>query len=317
MTGFSNPSSKRHIAVIAESRIASGTRRSPGRRAAAATDAAAFIPAREPFSTPAARAGAPGARRPDERHADDMTRVRTGRDEADGEALLLAGVSVRRGGRDVVRDVGLHLRRGTVCGLLGPSGCGKTSLMRAIVGVQREVRGRIEVLGLPAGATELRRRVGYVTQAPSVYGDLTVSENLRFFARVLGVSRERADAVIDEVDLSAAAGQLVRSLSGGQQARVSLATALVGNPDLLILDEPTVGLDPLLRRDLWGLFHRLADTGATLLVSSHVMDEAGRCDELVLMRDGAILIQASPGDLLHRTGASDIEDAFLRLVEAP
>jgi ABC-2 type transport system ATP-binding protein len=232
------------------------------------------------------------------------------------EALTLEAVSVDRGGRDVVSDVDLELRRGTVCGLLGPSGCGKTTLMRAIVGVQRNVRGRIDVLGVPAGSPALRRRVGYVTQTPSVYGDLTVAENVRFFARVLGAPDRRIGETIAAVDLTATSDQLVRSLSGGQRARVSLATALVGEPELLILDEPTVGLDPLLRRDLWALFHRLADHGTTLLVSSHVMDEAARCDELVLMRDGHVLSQTTPAGLLAQTGATDVEGAFLRLIGA-
>jgi ABC-2 type transport system ATP-binding protein len=232
------------------------------------------------------------------------------------DALVLEGVSVRRGGRDVVRDVDLRLAAGRVCGLLGPSGCGKTTLMRAIVGVQRDVRGRVIVLGAAAGSASLRPRVGYVTQAPAVYADLTVAENIRFFARVLDAPDGREAEVIDIVGLRGAAGQLVRALSGGQRARVSLATALVGKPQLLVLDEPTVGLDPVLRRDLWSTFHELAADGAALLVSSHVMDEAERCDELVLMRDGRVLIQATPAALLERTGTTNVEHAFLHLVES-
>ena len=232
------------------------------------------------------------------------------------DALVLEGVSVRRGGRDVVRDVDLRLAAGIVCGLLGPSGSGKTTLMRAIVGVQRHVRGSVRVLGAPAGSPSLRPRVGYVTQAPAVYADLTVAENIRFFARVLDAPEGREAEVIDIVGLGPAASQLVRSLSGGQRARVSLATALVGKPRLLILDEPTVGLDPVLRRDLWNTFHELADDGVALLVSSHVMDEAERCDELVLMREGRVLTQATPAELLERTGAKDVEHAFLHLVES-
>jgi ABC-2 type transport system ATP-binding protein len=229
------------------------------------------------------------------------------------DALVLEAVSIRRGGRDVVRGVDLTIARGRVCGLLGPSGCGKTTLMRAILGVQRAVRGRVVVLGEAAGAAVLRSRVGYVAQAPSVYGDLTVTENLRFFARVLDAPRAQVGELLDAVDLADCAGQLVRSLSGGQLARVALATALVGRPELLVLDEPTVGLDPLLRRQLWALFHRLAGDGRSLLVSSHVMDEAGRCDELVLMRDGQVLVHETPAVLLERTGAANVEEAFLRL----
>jgi ABC-2 type transport system ATP-binding protein len=202
-----------------------------------------------------------------------------------------------------------------VTGLLGPSGSGKTTLLRAIVGVQRLESGRVEVLGEPAGSKPLRARVGYMTQAPSVYGDLTVRENLRFFARVLGVHADAVPRAIREVSLEDHADSVVARLSGGERARVSLAAALLGSPALLVLDEPTVGLDPVLRRDLWELFHGLADRGATLLVSSHVMDEADRCDALLLLREGKLLAQATPAELRERTGAQQLDEAFLRLVE--
>jgi ABC-2 type transport system ATP-binding protein len=202
-----------------------------------------------------------------------------------------------------------------VTGLLGPSGSGKTTLMRAIVGVQIVEAGRVEVLGLTAGSPELRRRVGYVTQAPSIYGDLTVRENLRYFARVSGVPAARVDEAIEIVDLGAQADQVARTGSGGERSRVSLASALLARPDLLVLDEPTVGLDPELRRDLWATFHRLADEGATLLVSSHVMDEAERCDELVLLRDGRVIASDPPDRIRERTGLDDLEEAFLALAE--
>ena len=172
-------------------------------------------------------------------------------------------------------------------GLLGPSGSGKSTLIRAIVGVQRVAGGSVRVLGEPAGARQLRSRIGYMTQAPSVYGDLTVRENLRFFARVLGAGPDAVERAIEDVSLTGFGDRVVDRLSGGQRARVSLATALLGSPELLVLDEPTVGLDPVLRRDLWQLFHALATEGRTLLVSSHVMDEADRCDHLLLLREGA------------------------------
>ena len=210
----------------------------------------------------------------------------------------------------------LEVAAGTVTGLLGPSGSGKTTLLRAIVGVQIVEAGTVRVLGLPAGSPPLWRRVGYVTQDPSVYGDMSVRENLRYFARILGAAPSRIDEAIDEVDLGAQADQLTRTLSGGERSRVSLATALLGQPELLVLDEPTVGLDPVLRRDLWTMFHELAATGRTLLVSSHVMDEAERCDELVLMRDGAVVATGPPSGLLERTGATSLEQAFLTLAEA-
>ena len=220
-----------------------------------------------------------------------------------------------RGDREVLHGVGFDLRAGSVTGLLGPSGCGKTTLIRAIVGLQAKVTGKVRVLGLPAGAAKLRGRIGYVTQEPSVYGDLTVTENLRFFAAVLGVGSRDVDRVIDAVDLRSRADLRVDQLSGGEASRASLAAALLGTPELLVLDEPTVGLDPVLRRDLWNLFHRLADDGATLLVSSHVMDEASRCDRLLLMREGALLADETPHDLLGRAGTADLETAFLTLID--
>ena len=212
--------------------------------------------------------------------------------------------------------ISLEIRRGAVTGLLGPNGSGKTTLIRSIVGVQVIEDGEVTVLGAPAGSPELRRVVGYVTQAPSVYGDLTVRENLHYFARILAAGAERVDAAIRTVALRAHADQVVGTLSGGERSRVSLASALVGRPQLLVLDEPTVGLDPVLRRDLWQTFHELADGGASLLVSSHVMDEADRCDDLVLLRDGRIVATGSPDELRRRTGMDDLEAAFLALAEA-
>ncbi|MGO9903361.1 MAG: ABC transporter ATP-binding protein [Solirubrobacteraceae bacterium] len=230
-------------------------------------------------------------------------------------AVAIDRLVVRRGGRQVLRSISSDVRAATVTGLLGPSGCGKSTLMRAIVGVQIVESGTVSVLGLPAGSAELRRRVGYVTQAPSVYADLSVNENLRYFARVLGVGEARISEVIESVSLGANVDQVASSLSGGERSRVSLASALLGEPDVLVLDEPTVGLDPVLRRDLWDHFRRLAGSGVALLVSSHVMDEAEHCDELLLMRDGELLASASPDELRDRTGKHDLEGAFLALIE--
>jgi ABC-2 type transport system ATP-binding protein len=232
-------------------------------------------------------------------------------------AIVIDGLRVRRGGKLVLPDVSLDVRRGTVTGLLGPSGSGKTTLIRSIVGVQIVEAGEVTVLGLPAGTPELRRRVGYVTQAPSVYSDLTVRENLQYFASVVAAPRYRIDEVVATVALEEQADQVVRTASGGERSRVSLASALLGAPEVLVLDEPTVGLDPVLRRDLWATFHRLAESGTTLLVSTHVMDEAERCDELVLMRDGRIIAAASSAALLEQTGTDELEDAFLALSERP
>jgi len=225
------------------------------------------------------------------------------------------GLRVVRGGREILHGVDASITSGSITGLLGPSGSGKTTFLRCLVGVQVVAGGRVEVLGKPAGDPLLRTRVGYVTQSPSVYSDLTVTENLRYFAAVLGAAASDIERVLDEVGLRQHAADVVSHLSGGQRARVSLATALLGSPEMLILDEPTVGLDPVLRRDLWQLFGDLANRGVTLLVSSHVMDEAQHCQRLLLLRDGAILAQGSPGELRARTGADDLEEVFLRLVE--
>jgi len=231
-------------------------------------------------------------------------------------AIAVQGLHVRRGGTEVLHGLSFAVARGTVTGLLGPSGCGKSTLMRSIVGVQVVESGRVGVLGEAAGSRPLRARVGYLTQAPSVYGDLTVRENLRFFGRVLGVAPGRAEEVIETVSLVPHADRVVANLSGGQRARVSLATAMLGEPELLVLDEPTVGLDPVLRRGLWETFAGLAATGTTLLVSSHVMDEAEHCDELLLMREGRLLATDSPDGLRRRTGRQQLDDAFLALIEA-
>jgi len=224
----------------------------------------------------------------------------------------------------VLRDLDFAVPAGQITGLLGPSGCGKSTLMRAVVGTQAKVTGTLDVLGRPAGDAALRARIGYVTQAPSVYADLTVRQNLDYFAAVLDPKRSHRDArdqavsrAITDVDLGSHADSLAGRLSGGQLNRVSLAVALLGTPELLVLDEPTVGLDPVLRRDLWELFHRIAaDRAATILVSSHVMDEAERCHRLLLMREGDILADDTPDALRSRTDSETVEEAFLHLVDA-
>ncbi|MDA0163972.1 ABC transporter ATP-binding protein [Solirubrobacter ginsenosidimutans] len=230
-------------------------------------------------------------------------------------AIHVTGLRVQRGGRAVLDGFDFSIERGTICGLLGSSGCGKTTLIRSIVGVQRLAAGSVTVLGEPAGSPGLRSRVAYVTQAPSVYSDLSVAANLRYFAAVLGVPAWREDDALEAVGLADRRRDVVGTLSGGQRGRVSLACALLSEPELLVLDEPTVGLDPVLRRDLWNLFHDLAAAGTTLLVSSHVMDEAERCDRLLLMRDGGLLADDTPSNLLARTRARDLETAFLRMIE--
>ncbi|MEA2192018.1 MAG: type transport system ATP-binding protein [Solirubrobacteraceae bacterium] len=231
-------------------------------------------------------------------------------------AISIRGLDVRRGRNLVLPGLSLDIKRGVVTGLLGPSGSGKSTLMRAVVGVQTIAGGTVTVLGEPAGGASLRRRVGYVTQAPSVYGDLTVRENLAYFARVLGVPGARIAEVVELVSLGDQGGRVVGTLSGGERSRTSLAVALLGDPELLVLDEPTVGLDPVLREDLWQTFRALTARGTTLLVSTHVMDEAQHCDELVLLRAGRIVAAGTPRGLLEQTGADDVEHAFIALARA-
>ncbi|MFI9151219.1 ABC transporter ATP-binding protein [Streptomyces sp. NPDC053367] len=243
--------------------------------------------------------------------------------DAETPAIRATGLTVVRGPRTVLHDLHFTVPRGQITGLLGPSGCGKSTLMRAVVGTQAKVTGTLDILGRPAGHPRLRTRIGYVTQAPSVYDDLTVRQNLDYFAAILNPGHAAAaqrdtdvTRAIADVDLTGHADTLAGNLSGGQRSRVSLAVALLGAPELLVLDEPTVGLDPVLRRDLWNLFHGIATRrGATLLVSSHVMDEAERCHRLLLMRDGRILADDTPDALRSRTGADTVEDAFLHLVD--
>jgi len=232
------------------------------------------------------------------------------------DAVHLEQLRVVRGGREILHSIDVSVAAGTITGLLGPSGSGKTTLLRCLVGVQIIASGTVEVLGTPAGDPTLRRRVGYVTQAPSVYSDLSVLENLQYFAAVLGAPASDIDTVLADVGLGQHANDVVSRLSGGQQARVSLATALLGAPELLVLDEPTAGLDPVLRRDLWTLFGQLAAAGVTLIISSHVMEEAGHCQQLVLLRDGAILARGTPDQLRRQTNVDDMDEVFLRLIEA-
>ncbi len=229
-------------------------------------------------------------------------------------AISASGLTVKKDKRQILNDLTFNVAKGTVTGLIGPSGSGKTTLMRTIIGVQQSTSGNLSVLGKDAGHKVLRSKIGYVTQSPAVYTDLTVQQNLRYFAKLVGANKKNVDEIIAQVRLEKQTSQLVESLSGGQRARVSLAVALLGSPELLVLDEPTVGLDPVLRNELWELFSGLAKNGKTLLVSSHVMDEAERCDNLLLLREGSLLWSDSKKELLAHTKQKTVGEAFVVMI---
>ncbi len=231
-------------------------------------------------------------------------------------AITVTNLTVKRGHKSVLHGLNCTVEAGRVTGVLGPSGSGKTTLLRSIVGAQIVASGSITIFGLPAGSPALRRRIGYVTQAPSVYGDLTVRQNARYFASIYGMDAAAAGQAISDVGLTEAADQLVGHLSGGQMSRASLACAIIAKPDLLVLDEPTVGQDPILREDLWSQFHALAESGVTLLVSSHVMDEAARCDRLLLIREGDLIADGTPAEIRTSAQTDNLGEAFLRLIRA-
>ncbi|HEY5152990.1 MAG TPA: ABC transporter ATP-binding protein [Candidatus Saccharimonadales bacterium] len=231
-----------------------------------------------------------------------------------GTAIRIKNLSVTLAGKKILNDITVDLPEGHIIGLLGPSGAGKTTLIRTLVGRQHITEGSATILGHLAGSALLRSEIGYMTQSPSVYLDLTVRENVRYFAIMTGQTGRHADELIKQVELVDYAGQLVGKLSGGQRSRVSLAVALLGRPKILVLDEPTVGVDPVLRQQLWAMFGQLAGHGTTLLISSHVMDEAGRCQDLLLLRDGRLLAYDTPDGLITRTGTKTVEAGFIKLV---
>ncbi|TAM68272.1 ABC transporter ATP-binding protein [Mycobacterium sp.] len=232
-----------------------------------------------------------------------------------GPAVRIDHLRVTRGKHPALHDFSVQIARGSITGLLGPSGCGKTTLMRCIVGTQIVTSGDVWVLGRPAGSAELRRRIGYLPQDPTIYNDLRIVDNVRYFATLYGFDGQAADAAIERVGLTDHRTTLCGNLSGGQRTRASLACALVCRPDLLVLDEPTVGLDPVLRADLWDQFAELARAGATLLVSSHVMDEADHCQDLLLMREGRLVAHTTGTQLREDTGCTSLDDAFLSIIK--
>lgn len=235
-------------------------------------------------------------------------------------AVVITNLSVTLGDQYVaLDDITLDIPAGRITGFLGPSGAGKTTLIRAIVGRQKIHGGALSVFNEPAGSPVLRSQISYMTQETSVYSDLTAAENLQYFAVVAGIARGKVSAAVQEVlgaiDMTDKADVVVSQLSGGQKQRVSLGAALLGHRRLLVLDEPTVGLDPVLREQLWALFRKTAAGGTTIIISSHVMDEASRCDNLVLIRGGKLLAHETPERLCKQTKTDSVEAAFIKLVE--
>lgn len=232
-----------------------------------------------------------------------------------GTGIVAQNLIITKGSKQILKSISCSVQPGVLTGLIGPSGSGKTTLMRSIIGAQKITDGMLTVRSLPAGSKKLRSQIGYVTQAPAIYDDLTVYQNIAYFAAIMGAGKAQITNVLKKVGLDTQHGQIASTLSGGERARVSLAIALVGNAPVLVFDEPTVGLDPLLRRDLWNLFAELASEGRTVLVSSHVMDEAERCTDLLLLRQGTVLFEGSKQALLKVTGSSTVEAAFVSLIE--
>jgi len=232
---------------------------------------------------------------------------------ADPPTVVAAGLAKVFGTVRAVDGIDFALPAGRIYGLLGPNGSGKTTLIRLLTGMTRPTAGHGEVLGSRMPDRPVLGRIGYMTQSDGVYPALTVAENLAFFAAAYGVrDREAVREALRVVDLADRERAIVGTLSGGQRRRLSLACALVHRPPVLFLDEPTVGVDPLLRVEFWGHFRRLVEGGATIVVSSHVMDEADRCDELLFVRAGRVIARGSGAELRSRAGTDDLESAFLR-----
>jgi ABC-2 type transport system ATP-binding protein len=232
---------------------------------------------------------------------------------AETPAVVMRDARIVRGGVEIVPSLTLEIPAGSVFGMVGPSGSGKTTIMRTILGLTRLAGGSATVLGLPAGDAALRSRIGYMPQGSGVYPDLSGRENLQFYASIYRAPGRRIDEVLDLMDLVRIADRPLSTYSGGEVQRVGLAMALMHQPELLVLDEPTVGLDPRIRRTLWDQFRAWADDGTTLIVSTHVMDEAERCHQIAFINNGQLVTAGTPDELRLRTGRSDLESAVLAL----
>ncbi|TDK63906.1 ABC transporter ATP-binding protein [Bacillus salipaludis] len=231
-------------------------------------------------------------------------------------SIVVNGVSKSFGKKQVLIDVSLTIEPGQIYGLIGPSGSGKTTLVKMIVGMDSPTQGNIRVLGTPVPSLTLLQKIGYMAQADALYNDLTGEENLAFFAALFKVKKreqkKRIAYAADLVNLTADLKKKVHAYSGGMKRRLSLAVAMIQDPDVLILDEPTVGIDPELRLSIWSELYRLKDAGKTILVTTHVMDEAEKCDHLAMVRDGEILTSGSPKELKEQYGITSLEEVFLK-----
>jgi ABC-2 type transport system ATP-binding protein len=233
-------------------------------------------------------------------------------------AIDVRGLSKHYGGRAVVDNVDLQVGAGRICGFLGPNGSGKTTSIRMLCGLLTPDAGSGTCLGLDIirDAAAIKRQVGYMTQKFGLYDDLSIRENLDFVARLFEMPnrRQAVDQALEQLGLASRQTQLAGALSGGWKQRLALAACMIHQPRLLLLDEPTAGVDPKARRDFWDQIHRLADAGMTVLVSTHYMDEAERCHELVYIAYGHVLAKGNAAQIVAQSGASGLEDAFVRLV---
>lgn len=229
--------------------------------------------------------------------------------------VSIRGVSKNFGAAEVLKNINLEIQQGEIFGLLGPSGAGKTTLVKELAGLDVPSAGEIEVFQERMPALHLIEKLGYMAQSDALYMDLSARENLEFFSALYGLKKkerkQRIVEVMELVQLSDHLGKQVSNYSGGMKRRLSLAIALLHQPELLILDEPTVGIDPVLRKSVWEAFHQLKDEGKTLIVTTHVMDEAEKCDRLGLMREGRLIAVGTPEELKQETHSSSIEEAFL------
>ncbi|QHI72850.1 ABC transporter ATP-binding protein [Aminipila terrae] len=229
--------------------------------------------------------------------------------------IILKHINKSFGKHQVLTDVSIEVPYGNIYGMLGPSGCGKSTTVKIIAGISEATSGEVFVLNRKMPDLDLMRNVGYMAQSDALYGDLSARENLEFFGQLYGLEgarlNERIEEVIEVVNLSASIDRSVSNFSGGMKRRLSLAMTILHEPKVLILDEPTVGIDPLLRQNIWNELYQMTEKGVTILITTHVMDEAEKCTHLSMMREGKLLATGTPDEIQKRAGAEKLEDAFL------